>query len=626
MKLIRLLVSLVAVAIVEGSGSFTDITEGLGALSSLEGTVSALGDWDSDRYVDLIVANGSTAVVYSGHTFQLFPVTMEVPGIICNVIAGDINYDGMLDVLLQYRQSPGDKFYLTEVFYQDFSENRTNPVNQHPFPYNTTDHMLALSFYGTMRIDFLATVHTGKPEPTVVIKNEGCERPEEGCVPDFSIPDDKQGQLKSNNTQYWPANSATVDIDGDCRADTVVRYDGWIEIWKAYAYGDPYEFENPIRALNVTNRIGFLTWYDIDSDGDMDAVAPFCASDTCSDPPTEFDSIIVIKNRQSSPGCSGYSCCNPSAFTFPDISSLEKIENNSDGSITISTLPPKSSMRNFVRTDGEVEPPVIRVCDYGNDGHPDLVITAMFSERYIMFMHNDGYGTFTSDLTKLLSVNTIPYRHTAFFFDIDEDGVSDLLLISTTPEGLSKIHAFRNDVHHSNHLFFKALGLNGRCNHDCKESFYGKPYGVNQPGVVHTIFYKKPVTFSSKNIYITGCQLSSSQHMSLQRPYVNFGMGSTNSYIEVYFSGYHIGGLGHGYHSWPQILPNSQVIVINNPLHNPDKWVLEMFVSPSRLFKWFLVITVVALVCLGIPITVLRCREMAADAAEKQERPLVFPM
>ena len=609
-------------------GSFNDVTSGLGELSNLEGTVSALGDWNSDKYVDLIVANNSVISIFSGDDFYIFEVSMKVPGTIYNVIAGDINYDGMLDVLVQYKISPSDKFYVNEIFYQDYSASLSNPIVHSTFPYNTTDHILALSFYGSMRIDFLATVHSETPQSAVVIKNLGCTEPSEGCIPRFGIPISLNGQLTTTTPLYHPANSATVDIDGDCRADTVVRYEGWMEVWKAYPQGDPQENVNPIQSFNISDRIGYITWYDIDSDGDMDAVAPICTQN-CASPATKFDTIIVIKNKQLSPGCNGYSCCNPSLFSFPDVSSLQSILNNSDGSITLSTLPKGTYMEDYLTSDGQLEPPIIRITDYLNDGHPDLVLSAIIDtkERSIMLMNNNGYGSFESDLSSLVAVNKIPNKRTAFFFDIDEDGVCDLFVISTDPaNGQSKINAFKNNGHHSNHLFFKALGLNGRCAHNCKESFHGKPYGVNQPGVVHTIFYKKPATFSSKNIYLTGCQLTSSQHMSLQRPYINFGMGSTNSYIEVYFSGYHIGGLRHGFQSWPQILPNSQVIVINNPLYNPDKWVLEMYVSPSRLFKWVMVITAVSLVVLGIPITIIRCREMAADAEEKQERPLVFPM
>jgi integrin alpha FG-GAP repeat containing protein 1 len=34
---------------------------------------------------------------------------------------------------------------------------------------------------------------------------------------------------------------------------------------------------------------------------------------------------------------------------------------------------------------------------------------------------------------------------------------------------------------------------------------------------------------------------------------------------------------------WPQIIPNSQMVVIPNPIAEPSRWKAQLFVTPSKL-------------------------------------------
>jgi hypothetical protein len=65
--------------------------------------------------------------------------------------------------------------------------------------------------------------------------------------------------------------------------------------------------------------------------------------------------------------------------------------------------------------------------DYDNDGHPDIVVTDLSNERYMLFRHN-GDGSFR-DVTGVSGVGgaTLPFSGwSARFFDYDNDGWKDI--------------------------------------------------------------------------------------------------------------------------------------------------------------------------------------------------------
>lgn len=65
--------------------------------------------------------------------------------------------------------------------------------------------------------------------------------------------------------------------------------------------------------------------------------------------------------------------------------------------------------------------------DYDNDGKPDLVVTDLSNQRYMLF-HNNGHGTFT-DTTNQSGVGGATAAYSGWstrFFDLDNDGWKDL--------------------------------------------------------------------------------------------------------------------------------------------------------------------------------------------------------
>ena len=67
--------------------------------------------------------------------------------------------------------------------------------------------------------------------------------------------------------------------------------------------------------------------------------------------------------------------------------------------------------------------------DYDNDGHPDIIVTDLSNERYMLFHHN-GDGSFR-DVTNLSGVGGATLAHSGWgtrFFDYDHDGWKDIFV------------------------------------------------------------------------------------------------------------------------------------------------------------------------------------------------------
>ncbi|KAJ9456188.1 T-cell immunomodulatory protein-like protein [Diplonema papillatum] len=624
-------------------------------LPDIDGTIAALGDYDSDLRIDLFFVHGNSVDVISGDTFADV-AAMTLPCKSCsivNVVPTDLNEDGFLDTIVQYIEDGSNT--LRNVAYLQPEDSQ--PV-QLP---DTVNQILATNIFGLMRIDLIATMAlSGGGTSTAIMRNMGCPDPDTGCVMQFRCYL-KQAQdtppagctetallqdvgLDTAEDLSALSDSATVDLDGDCSADTVLSLQNsgqpntrTLMFLRSVAESTPFKAFSgaSVSSAVVCDEVGFITWYDVDSDGDMDMIAPFCGSGSCtaSNGLRQFDSVITVLNQQSDPGCDGYHCCNAQPFGFADLSDAAALA-KADG-VKVTPIDGTMVEQKYAKAafgTGVVFPPLIRLCDYDNDRSPDIVLVAINDDGgseaqvYRGTSESGEKGTFRRESEEALS--DVDNMRVAFWYDIDEDGTSDIIANFVDPStGAGGLHALVNDLDEANHLFFKALGLNGRCHRHCKTKPRNpkpRPYGVNMPGVTHKLFFKIPRTMRSENIYMTGVQLSQSQYLSLQSPYSSWGLGDTNSYIETYFCGYHVATLGDAYRSWLALLPNSQVIVINDPYTKPDDWEIELFVSPSKYVLGILIVTVTSLAALAIPIVILRYRELKEDAIErKRDRPMM---
>ena len=154
---------------------------------------------------------------------------------------------------------------------------------------------------------------------------------------------------------------------------------------------------------------------------------------------------------------------------------------------------------------------------------------------------------------------------TATFFDLYEDGKLDLLVVD---EKSAAVTAWTNTTQNSDAYFIKVIVLSGACYHDCPK--YGSsyvPYGTNSGGQVvgYTSQRAGPEQFASYSS--VAAQLPQTSHFPLQLPYTIFGLGLAPNFVDYMW----VNVSASRSHTWPQIIPNSQLYVIPYPRDDPGK-------------------------------------------------------
>jgi len=207
----------------------------------------------------------------------------------------------------------------------------------------------------------------------------------------------------------------------------------------------------------------------------------------------------------------------------------------------------------------------------------------------------------------------------AAFMDFDEAGWLDIIVMTYSPNSPNSygiVGIFNNFG--SDAFFLKTLGLNGLCTYVCSDSNSIRPYGVNMPGNS----FKFTITdFTGKKRPVMGGQLSTSSHLSLQTPYVMFGLGRPSNYIEELFMGvtYSSSTSNRHWAMWVAIMPNSQLVAVPNPPDNPANWQIELFVSPTEKALWVFVAIISWLSLIGLCILYFDRRERKQDELERKK-------
>ncbi|CAG8649677.1 13977_t:CDS:2, partial [Racocetra fulgida] len=183
--------------------------------------------------------------------------------LITNVLPGDYNYDGILDILVMGQVSPGDSSKQLYMRVYMGTGNSTFDPNYYNVPSSTAQQPIPLDFYGSMKVDLLGH-QFGDSSHISIWKNvfnattrtlfEVVQMPVNGAFQNCTISD--------------PHSNAFIDLNGDCLAG--------------------FTFSQSGNLPDGTGQISFA---------DMDMVYPVCSSGgTCK--------IHIAYNKQI-PLCSG---------------------------------------------------------------------------------------------------------------------------------------------------------------------------------------------------------------------------------------------------------------------------------------------------------------------------------
>ncbi|KAI8368959.1 hypothetical protein BD560DRAFT_330475 [Blakeslea trispora] len=597
----------------------------------MDGTIAAFGDFDGDKFTDIFVLSSDQTSVcvyvwdHQGFSFKQLSQQIQPGFIVTNVVPGDYNYDGHLDVLLMGEQNP-EKNSANEIKLQVYLGNGNDTFASEAIKLDSAQGALpiVLDINGDMKTDLLG--YTKDTNELMIWQNQA---PSSDSLFNLTSASHLFNKTATDRCRWAnPHSNAFVDLDGDCLADLVFVCQDAIQIWthqRDQGFTLAHEASLPKGA-------GPLTFADVDGDGSIDILFPVCQTD-CS--------IHIVYNQQmglcdpSQPESKGVCrkaqdlCVADPHFTFDFVN-----KNTRDYVI----YPIESIRMTDVHFRGHLPVPV-HAGDYNLDGYPDLLVT---TEKGVVLLGSvlcdSGCAkeavemarrTFSPVTVGTQDLNIASTQAT--FFDLDEDGSLDILLLENAHKRRDAgrvphfiINNFFNDafflkglgkiifvlLSQANFFLFKQKVSNGVSD--------AEAYGVNYPGASFK-FTVLDTSGTKRSHQIS--QLSQSGYLSLQTPYCLFGLGRTNNYVEEMFAGVSR-HQPKNYLFYEGVIPNSQLVFLPyQPDHVQDSssWKVELYIKPADYVPWVLVVLVSASVVLAIVAVVLRTMEKREDEMERRK-------
>lgn len=435
-----------------------------------------------------------------------------------------------------------------------------------------------------------------------------------------------------------PNSHAVADFDGDCLADmflqcqTPFQRTNTYQIWlnkkeEGYTYS---------RGGTLPTGIGQISFADMDRDGAVDMVFPVCNNGECA------IHIVYNKQKQLCTGAKGEdpNSCRQSTNLCTADADYNFDFNSSPENPAYVIIPLDSIIKGeqFLLKDDSFKgtlPVPLRIGDYNHDGYPDLlIITSAGSETHASLLQSLPCSTpicsqnavdmqrrmFSKVIKGAEALNSIKDARNALFYDMDEDGTLDILVLrgSSSSSASRQITAIQNNYFHDA-FFLKTLVLNGACEQWCyvpDEPRY-QPFGASSSGAT----FKFTVLDPSGNRRVTTInQQPQMGYHALQTPYSFFGLGRTNNYVEELF----VGSTRHQqehFTSIPGVIPNSQLVIIPyqpEGVSEPSTWSKELYLHPGDWVPWVLVTLIILTVMLAAIVISLDIMERRKDDVERR--------
>ena len=581
------------------------------------GLLAAFGDLNNDKLTDIFVITddgnsfGALLAQKGKNAFNGVDRKCTMPDneIIVELIPSDFTGNAMMDVLVvSGTSSKGgliDTFNL-RLLRPNGSLLDCAPLSERPFA-TVNSHPLLLDYNGDMISDILA--QDGKIDPVYYVWIGR----EEGMPEKTKFPASKDGFKSSRSLPMKsPHSNAFIDLNKDGVADIFITTTTEMQYWLASENGylEPtYTFEYP-KSSKGSLRIGQSIFVDINSDGQIDHLVPVCNPHYCS-------IYGLVWNFTAS-------------YEWEILLDDIKIDGNPYQFVEIDHIHFKIPM-------------ALRAGDVTMDGYPDLIAIMRHGSHVNEVVIFQNEPSVNNSFGRHLSPSVVPLKKSlsnagdpelATFFDISENGKLDILINTgplyndsrtpSTPLQTRKMKIFGEiDESGIDSNFLKVLVSSGLCT---DRNCYGKdyyviekyrvPYGTNRAGpTVCTSL------LDSKGLQMESCagQLSQSAHFALQMPYCFFGLGPYANYIDRLTVTVPSGNTSTILkHVEEQFVPDSQIVIITNPLNEPKKWKVQFWLTPSEFInKTLYTFTAICLVLI-ILIAILHHKEVREDAYEKQ--------
>ncbi|XP_028433109.1 T-cell immunomodulatory protein isoform X2 [Perca flavescens] len=492
--------------------------------------------------------------------------------VITSVVPGDYDGDSQMDVLLT-AQIQKSKSTTVLIFW---GNNQTLDMSGWLRLNKTfTDQPLVMDFNGDMIPDIFGVVN---PPFTEV------------CYLTNRIPVWRNA-LSSSVEMRVPHSNAFIDLNKDFTADLFLttkgpRFEFWISKDGNFTRSEVMPAEPP-----PDTTVGQSSFVDFDGDGDQEHLLPVCLDAAC------LRSVIYLAKSGSK-----------------------------EWITVLSDFQWKGTVWSFV-PEKPSQPLALHFGDYNLDGFPDALVvlrnTSGGGQQAFLLENVPCSNASCQSVGRMFHIHwdqsdlgAIQNAIMATFFDIYEDGILDMLVLSQA-EGKNDliIHALKNNFE-ADAYFVKVMVLSGLCFNDCPEDV--KPFGVNQPGPY--VMY----TTTDSNGYLKNAsagQLSQSAHFSLQLPYTVLGLGRSANFLDHLFVGIprQPGETEIRKKEWTAIIPNSQLIVIPFPHNKPRSWSAKLYLTPSNSVLLTAIALIGVCVFILVIIGILHWQEKKADDREKRQ-------
>ena len=243
-------------------------------------------------------------------------------------------------------------------------------------------------------------------------------------------------------------SSAFIDMDGDCRPDIVLHCDKLVQIWQNTREGFKLR-----QSITLPAGSGSLTFADMNGDGTTDIIFPICSSSL----PSSWCHISILYNIQD-PLCLSnpeVSCRNTKSLCEGD----DGFRFNLEDTHTIML----DSVGKYLQENRQLNSKnPVRVGDIDNDGYPDLLISTnekvavlrsepCTDDNCSISRMKQGVRNFVP-IDKGIENLAIKELTGAVFFDLDEDGVLDIVA-SSAKGPVALLNNFYFDT-----FFLKSIG------------------------------------------------------------------------------------------------------------------------------------------------------------------------